>query len=254
MNKPTWVFVVGTYRTASTTQYLMAADIVQTTGNGIAIGYHQESKLKKFDIPSGHRYVVCKVFEFLPGGFRGRKDRVGRSIGQTIYREKRLKALATIRDPRDIITSMRERHRRQMEDPAHQRKPFDFRHRVEIDFPVWLWQLDKWIGLGPTVTMVSKYERFAFNLLEEVHRIAEHLEIELTHEQARRIAGDHTLKQIVERKKAKRKAGEREDPWLPSIPGPLFGTVGAHKEHLDKKEEDMLVKANKVWMKKYGYL
>lgn len=254
MDKPTWVFVVGTYRTASTTQYTMAEDIVQMTGNGTGIGYHQEVKLAKFDVPSKHRYIVCKVFEFLPAGFQGRKDHIGKSVGQTIYKQSRIKALATIRDPRDIITSMRERHRRQMEDPAHQRKPFDIQHRLEIDFPLWLGQLDKWIELGPTITLVSRYERFTANLLEETYRIAEHLEIELTKEQAREIAGKHTLKQIVDRKKAKRKAGEREHPWLPSIPGPLFGTVGAHKEHLTKKEEDMLVEANKGWMRKYGYL
>ena len=254
MDKPIWIWSCGTYRTASTTHYMMTRDIVKLTKNGKGIGYHREDKLKEFDIPSKHKFIVCKVFEFLPSGFKGRKDHVGKSIGQTIYRDGRAKAFATIRDPRDIICSMRERHRRQMEDPAHQRKPFDFQHRVEIDFPIWLGQLNKWIELGPTITMVSRYERWTNNLLEETYRIAEHLEIELTREQARGIAANHTPKRIVERKKAKRRAKEREDPWLPSVPGILFGTSGAHKEHLTKKEEDMLIKANRKWMKKYGYL
>jgi len=247
--KPTWVFSCGTYRTASTTHYTMARDIVGVTGSGIGIGYHQEKKLKKFDVSSDHRYVVCKVFEFLPGGFRG-----GRSYGETIYRERRLKALATIRDPRDIIVSMRERHRRQMEDPKHQRKPFDFEYRVQTEFPVWLSSLHKWINLGPSTCLLSRYETWTAGLLKEVYKIAGHLEIELTREQARKIAADHTLKSIVDRKKAKRRAGEREDPWLPSIPGPLFGTSGAHEHHLSKKEERLLIEANRAWMRRYGYL
>lgn len=254
MNKPTWIFSCGTYRTASTTHYTMTQDILKVTNTGIPIGYHQEQKLKKFDVPSPHRYVLCKVFEFLPAGFKGHKDKVGRSVGELIHRERRLKAFATIRDPRDIIVSMRERHRRLMEDPKHQSKPFDFRHRVEVEFPVWLGQLHKWINLGPTITQMSRYEVWTNGLLKEVYRIAEHLEVELTREQARKIAGDHTPKAIVDRKKAKRREGKREDPWLPSIPGILFGTSGAHEDHLTKKEEDMLIKSNRTWMKRYGYL
>lgn len=254
MAKPIWVFEAGTYRSASTTQYMMARDIVEMTGNGIGIGYHQESKLKKFDVPSKHRYVVCKVFEYLPGGFKGHKDSVGKSHGQTIYREHRLKVLVTIRDPRDIICSMRERHKRQMEDPKHQRQPFDFEHRVKVEFPVWLGQLDRWIGLGPGVCMVSRYEVFTHNLLEETRRIAEFLDIDITREQARDISGRHTLKSIVDFKKSQRKKGEREDPWLPNIPGPLFGKSGVYEDYLSPLEEQMVVGVNKEWMKKYGYL
>jgi len=249
MDKPTWVFSCGMYRTASTTHYEMTRDIVELTGNGVGIGYHQEKKLHEFDAPTTHRYVVCKVFEFLPGGFRDEH-----SHGEVIRRERRLKACATIRDPRDIIVSMRERHRRQMEDPARQAVPFDFKHRAEEEFPAWLSNLHKWIGLGPSTCLLSRYEVWTNNRVEEVRRIADHLEIDLTRDQVRGIAGDYTLKAIVDRKKASRTAKEREDPWLPSIPGPLFGTSGAHKEYLSEKEENMLVRANRVWIRRYGYL
>ena len=60
MSKPTWVFVAGAYRTASTTQYQMARDIVEQTENGIGIGYHTERKLKEFDEKESD-LVVCKV-------------------------------------------------------------------------------------------------------------------------------------------------------------------------------------------------
>lgn len=254
MNKPVWIWSCGTYRTASTTHYMMTRDIVQMTGNGKGIGYHQESKLKDYDVPRREKFIVCKVFEYIPAGFQGRKEKVGRSVGQTIYREHRMKAFATIRDPRDIITSMRERHRRQMEDPAHQRKPFDFQHRVEIDFPLWLGQLDRWINLGPTICMVSRYEVFTADLLTEVKRIADHLDINLPHEKAREIAAKHTLEAIVAHKKSQRAKGIREDPFLPSIPGPLFGMTGAYKDHLTRAEEQEVIKHNRKWMEKYGYL
>jgi hypothetical protein len=249
MKKPVWVFVCGVYRSASTTQYLMTRDIVESTGNGVGIGYHQEQRLKKHDTPSPHRYIVCKVFEFLPEGFRHRT-----SVGQTIYRERRLKALATIRDPRDIITSMRERHRRQMEDPKHQRRPFDFEHRVEVEFPVWLKQLTKWIDMGPSVTMFSRYEVFTANLTHEVQRIADHLRINMDRGAARKIAGKYTLKAIMDHKKKHRREGKREDPHLPSIPGPLFGKTGAHQEHLSQEEKALVEKVCRGFMRRFGYL
>ena len=81
-NKPLWLFVAGTYRSASTTQYRIAADIVRDTGSGVAIGYHTESKLadsgnlghdnadrvketaahENIELKRDQPIVVCKVF------------------------------------------------------------------------------------------------------------------------------------------------------------------------------------------------
>ena len=247
--KPTWVFVAGTYRTASTTQYCIARDIVEETHSGIGIGYHQESKLRDFDVPSPHRYVVCKVFEFLPNGFQGQP-----SVGQIIYQEERLRVLATIRDPRDIITSMQERHKRQMEDPRHMRGPFDFEERVTVDFPRWLGQLEDWINLGPEITLTSRYEEFTQDLVGEVRRISRHLGLLLEDKNIRKIALRYTTDAIQERKLRKRKASQKEDPWLPSIPGILFGKSGTYQDHLTPKEIELVEEANGEWMRKFGYL
>lgn len=246
--RPTWVFSCGIYRSGSTTHYQMVRDVVESAGLGVGIGYHEERKLVKHD-DTDHKFIVCKVFEFLPGGF-GEKS----SYGQTIHREGRLKALATIRDPRDVITSMRERHKRQMEAPRDQAQPFSFEDRATKNFPIWLGQLDKWISLGPDICMMSRYEEWTKDLVGEVFRIANHLEIDIDGETVERIASMYTKGAIMDRKARDRKARRRSDPKLPGIPDILFGEAGAHREYLNAEEETMLVDANRAWMDKYEYL
>lgn len=244
MTKPTWVFVAGTYRTGSTTHYQMTRDIVEETGNGIGTGYHTEDRLREFDAVSDQRYVVCKVFEYLPQGFRSKT-----SHGELIYRQKRLKAIVSVRDPRDIIVSMRKR------DDQRGGKPFDFKCVATEEFPVWLGQLGCWADLGPHIALISKFEDFTVNLLTEVRRIARHLGIELSGELAGVIAARYTIQAIQKRKEEHRKGGpdKREDPWLPSIPGIVFGTSGHWRTWLDEEEREMVYEANSGFFERFGY-
>jgi hypothetical protein len=250
MSKPFWVFVAGAYRTASTTQYQMARDIVEQTKHGIGIGYHTERKLKEFD-EKDHELLVCKVFEFLPEGFRGE-----RSMGELFLRGKRLKALCTIRDPRDIIVSMRKRAsdlgKRMVNGKVAKDKEWSFIETATVHFPVWLGQLDKWISLGPAITMVTRYEEMITNLFRETKRIAEHLNIPLDTELAKQIAKEYTIDRMNEKKEEMR--GKKADPWLPSIPAIVFGTAGLHKSWLSNPERKIVEDANRDFMKKYGYL
>ena len=252
MSKPTWVFVCGTYRTASTTQYQMTRDIVEETNNGIGIGYHQEKKLAKFD-DADVRYVVCKVFEFLPEGFRGE-----RSLGEAFLRAKRLKAIASVRDPRDIIVSMRKRSQDHGKAVVARGETNDdtwsFHQTATEDFPRWLYWLQKWADLGPSITLVSHYEEFTQNLYREVQRIAEHLAINLPADHAKNIAKRYTIASMKERKEAKKKAGEKEDKWLPSVPGVVFGTSGLHQTWLTGPERELVEKHNQAFMERFGYL
>lgn len=246
--KPIWVFACGTYRSASTTQYQITRDIVETTGNGVGIGYHQEKKLRDFDVEGqqkGHKFIVCKVFMFLPETS---------PYGAAFLREQRLRAVCTVRDPRDIITSMRERHKRHMEDPNHQKVAFDFDHRVTHDFPQWLGQLTQWIDLGEHITYCSRYEVFTEDLYSEVVHIAAHLGIPLNERLARSIAARYEKDAIMTAKRDARARGKKEDPWLPSVPGILFGQPGSHEFHLSKEERELVEVYNGGFMKRFGYL
>lgn len=244
--RPTWIFCAGTYRSASTTQYRIACDVVESTGNGTGCGYHTEPKLKEYDAKQV-KYVVCKVFKCLPlDGFRGHP-----SYATTIHQERRLKALITVRNPLDIITSMMERHRRQMENKKDNEVPFDFHHRVTVDFPEWLGDLDRWASLG---AFISRYEEFTQNLTGEVWRIADFLDISVSGERVDIISSRHTVDGIKAHKAQCKSEGRREDPHLPAIPGILFGTPGNWLDHLTPAQVDLMLEYNGNWMKRWDYL
>jgi len=141
-----------------------------------------------------------------------------------------------------------------MEDPRHQREPFDFEERVKVNFPQWLGQLAAWIDLGPDTTFVSRYEEFTLDLLGEVRRIAAHLSVPLEDKAARKIALRYTTTAIQETKLKKRRASQKEDPWLPSIPGVLFGHSGIYSEHLSPDEIELVERYNSAWMRRFNYL
>lgn len=275
MTKPTWVFVAGSYRSGSTTHYGMVRDIVTKTNSGIGIGYHKEERLIDFDafdwknkqaiddifskhniqhsfkrVPRFSRdsyYIVCKVFEYLPNGFRGEV-----SHGEIIARQNRMKAIVSVRDPRDIAVSMRNRGRELSGNV------FDFKKTVTENFPIWLGQVMRWADLGEEITLVSKFEDFTQHLLREVRRIANHLEIELPDETAKLIAGEYKVEAIRKKKDKYWKEREdnprlREDPALPSIPGLLFASSGQWQRELSEAEVKMVVEANKVFMERFGY-
>lgn len=246
MTKPTWVFVAGTYRTGSTTQYRITRDIVEMTGQGVGIGYHTENKLREHDADGG--YIVCKVFEFLPDGFRGET-----SHGEIIHRQNRLKAVVSVRHPGDIITSMRKRSEGRATDGGP--GEWDFKETATVKFPIWLGQSLKWIDLGEDVTYVSRFEDFTRNLLTETRNIAAHLGIELTDDQAKVIAGRYTVKAQIQAQEEHRKAGPqaRQDPWLPSVPGIVFGTSGQYQTWLNGPEQRMVYEANAEYYKRFGY-
>jgi len=255
MSKPTWVFAAGTYRTASTTQYQMTRDIVEETGNGIGIGYHQEKKLVEYD-DTDHKFIVCKVFEFLPESFRGQP-----SLGEAFLRAKRLRAVISVRDPRDIIVSMRKRSADLgkkivgLDQLSHSdADTWSFYETAAVNFPVWLGWLTKWADLGPAITLVSYYEEFTQNLYREVQRIAEHLTIPIKPDHAKTIAKRYTIPEMEKRKQRARKANKREDPHLPSVPSIVFGKPYLHTEHLTDEERAFVEARNSEFMERFGYL
>jgi len=280
MPKPVWVFVAGPYRTGSTTHYEMTRDVVQMTGSGIAIGYHNERRLRSFDAldlgdleavkatyaehkiecpftepPKFSRqvpYVVCKVFEYLPDGFRD-----GPSHGQLIHRQKRLRVIVSVRDPRDIITSMKRREEQRC-DAGKNGAGFNFEEVATEKFPIWLGAAQHWADLGPDVALVSKFEDFTRDLEGEVRRIAAHLGIKIDDIAAQYIAASYQVDAIRKRKddfwqKRRKDPDVNEDPALPSIPALLFASSGQWQRELSKEEAEMVYAANKGFFERFGY-
>lgn len=227
----------------------MTRDVVEETKSGRGIGYHTEGRLEEFDDSALHRdIIVCKVFRYLPQHS---------PFGEKFLKEKRLKALCTIRDPRDIIVSMKARAM------ARRNLDFDFNQTINENFPIWLGQLQQWIDLGPDITLVTKYEKFVVNLYKEARRIADHLGIDADDDLLKTIAKRYTVQSLIQEKKdyrekvqeAKRKGEDepREDPWLPSVPAIKFATSGHWRTWLSTGEIAQVEKVCKDFMDKFGY-
>ena len=241
--KPTWVFVVGTYRTGSTTQYLLAEAIIRATKHGTSIGYENTARLIDYDAGRYGPYVLSKTFRFLPATTER---------GRTFLEERRLRAIGTIRDPRDIIVSMRERSK----DLGN--KDWSFEHTVTVDFPVWLGQFEQWIALEKNLTLVTRFEDMIVDLEEEVRRIAQHLNIKISLELVREIAKKYSLPEQQRRKqrflgRKNRNDGAKEHPFLPSIPGWKFGTAGHWPKWLSPEEAKLVEKHARSYMRRGGY-
>lgn len=241
MAKPTWVFVVGPYRTGSTTQFLLAEKVLERTGRGRSIGYHTETRLEEED--HGEGYVLCKVFipvfETSP-------------FGRKFLEEGRLKAIGTVRDPRDILVSMRERDNGKGIDVEEEW----LRERVEEKFPEWLGNLNKWADLGPEITRIIKFEWMIRHLDQTAQKIGEHLGIEVPWSMAREIAEECTIPALRQQKKDYRREGhpeKREHPVLPSIPPVVFGTSGHWRTWLTRDIADYLREHNEEFFERWDY-
>ncbi|MBD3268503.1 hypothetical protein GF373_17685 [bacterium] len=240
-SKPTWVFVVGPYRTASTTQYEIVRDILEATKSGKGVGYYDQRgwKVRNFDDAEHGKMIVCKAFVFLP---------YSSPQVNIFFEQGRLRAAATIRDPRDIATSMKIRSERLGNDD------WSFETTVVEYFPKWLAQFETWVEkLGPDDIIVSKYEEFTTDLLTEVHRLSEFLGVDLSDDQAKNIAVRYDKEAMMIRKKKAHKKGEKEDEWLPSIPSIVTGVSGKYKEHLTLKELNLVEETNADFMRRWGY-
>ena len=229
-----WVFVAGIYRSGSTTQYEMTRDIVTKTKNGIGIGYHTENKLQEYD-DSKHKIVVCKVFEPLFKSFNGEP-----SYADKFFRENRVKALVTMRDPRDVMTSMKKRSEGRKVDGKHTEWSFD---ETLENFPYWFQRVDDWIEWG---AMATKYEDMILNLYAECKRIANHLEIDADDDLLKSVAKNYTVQAIQKRK-------QDGKGMLPSRPGIVIGMSGAYKTWLSGSERKAVEEKTKWFIEKYGY-
>jgi len=212
----------------------MAEDVIQESESGVGIGYHTETKLKEWD-DYDRRYVLAKVFVYLPET----SEHATRFL-----KEGRIRAIGTVRDPRDIVTSMMGRAGSQ----------WDFDQKVSEELPKWLAQFTKWAQLGPGLSRIVRYEDMIPNLGREVREIAKFLEIDLPEGMDFEIARRYTIKAQKERAERFRGTGERDHPYLSVIPGIVFGSAGQWQTWLSPAQAKKIEKVTEGFMKKWDYL
>jgi hypothetical protein len=248
MRKPTWVFVVGAYRTGSTTQYRIVSDVIEKTENGAGIGYHKEERLVEHD-DDEERYIACKVFRYLPHESETAKR---------FLLQRRIRVIGTVRDPRDIFVSMQERERR-----SGRFADWDPKTRITKELPEWLAQFDIWASLPKDVVYISRFEDMILDLKAETLRIAQFLGIPMGGREASRISREYQIPTLKKRKKeywdTRRKiekdggTAPREHAVLPSIPGVEFGTSGHWKQWLHPRQARMVLEYCSKYARRWGY-
>lgn len=215
MAKPIWIFEFGMYRTGSTSHYLLIEGIIEELGLGQGIGYHTDERLNTYERYNG-QFVVCKVF---------RPVCEESQTGKVIKQEGRVRAIGTIRDPRDIVASMKKRG-----------VNFSWENTME-EWPKWMGWFLKWCSYGPDVTRVAKYEDFTKDPVREALEIAKFLNIRLNLKQAQNVAQRATLEYQKELNEKAKEENRSAHPWLPSIPGPAFGKSKNWPEVLTAQEK-----------------
>jgi hypothetical protein len=249
MSRPIWAFVVGTYRTGSTTQNRIAAAIVESTKKGKGIGYHKESRLVEHD-EDLEEIIVCKVFRYLPAESE---------TARRFLQEGRIRVIGTVRDPRDIFVSMQERARR-----AGKIDEFDAKKVIHEDLPMWLSWINTWVDRIPKeMVYISKFETMIVDLAAEAQRISSFLGIGMARREAMRITNPFKVPaqkkakaEYWDLRRKKEKEGEtapREHPVLPSIPAIEFGTSGHWPIWLNPAQIRQLESSCKEYMTRWGY-
>ncbi len=248
MRKPVWVFVVGTYRTGSTTQYRIVSDVVESTQSGTGIGYHKEERLIEHD-DDREKYIVCKVFRYLPHESEPAKK---------FLRQNRIRVIGTVRDPRDIFVSMQERDRN-----TPRWDSWDPHKRVSEELPEWFRWFNTWTSLPKENVYVSKFENMINDLLGETLRIAQFLGIPMDERMGSAISKEYQIPMLKKRKAdywTKRrkmveegKSAPKEHSVLPSLPAVKFGTSGHWRQWLHPAEARRVMEYCREYAQRWEY-
>ncbi|MGH2412213.1 MAG: sulfotransferase domain-containing protein [Microcystaceae cyanobacterium] len=181
------VVCCGMMRSGSTLQYQIAVSIVEKAGKGSGLGEIRQvscSELEKNNIKNEIQVVKVHKFEYLKGAKEAIEQ--GKAVG-----------LYSFRDIRDVTVSLM----------VMRKTDFDrlIFHNPEIqqclkDFYAWT---------SIRGMMISQYEVIVNNLTEEVLKIANHLKVDLSVEDAQAIANEYSIKkQRVRIKTWKERSGK----------------------------------------------
>lgn len=232
-----WVFCCGMFRSGSTLQYQMTSTLVEKLNAGVRSRYLSENEfpllIKEYENASG--YIVLKAHLITPPMAALLGAGKGLSIG-------------IFRDIRDVAVSMMKMWNLSFDDLITQKKLEEA-----------IASLDAW-SQHPG-HMVSKYEILLKNPIDEIKRIASHLNLSCSKTLAREIADDLTLEKNIKRvgniAKQKADAGVEGAYWDPHSLlhyNHIFsGVHGAWKEELTKDQVLYLDKKFRAWLLERGY-
>lgn len=165
------VICCGMMRSGSTLQYQLAVAVLERTGKGSALGEIRHGDCRELEKANTKGEIqVLKVHKF--SYLKGAKEAIeqGKATGLYVYR-----------DIRNVTVSLIKMRKISFEKLIFQSK--DIQQCLD-DFYRW----NSLEGL-----LVSKYETMIHDLTGEVLRIAAHLNINLSHEDAQAIAENHSL-------------------------------------------------------------
>ena len=226
-------------RSGSTLQFQITAKLVEDSGLGKRVEWCRPIDFPRL-VDKYSKYKKMKVF----------KSHIATDEIMKEFYKQNAYGVYIFRDIRDVVAS-------------HIRKySKDFQEILRIQFiEKWIDNYYKWVNLDKV--LVSKYEEVMLDLITEVKRISSHLGIFLNEQHYLDIAAEFDIgKQRDRINKFKKtlspeelnKNGVKYDPHsLLHINHIHSGEIGIWKNHLTKKEIEIIeIKAVK-WLKTNGY-
>lgn len=224
-----WIFICGGYRTGSVLQYNLVSELIKRTESGINIGFKKPEKFKEIQDKYSKRksYVVFKSHVMTPEIEKEFKD--GNAIG-----------LKTIRDIRDVVVSL-----------AH-KKDTTYEYIIDKRLKYHLDIFEPWERIEQMY--VARYETFAFDLQNEIKRIASYLDIGVSDEIVEAIYEKCNIENHKKYIKQLDYSNRKYDNKTMLHPNHIHsGESLQWKSKLTQKQVDKIEDQAKVWLESNGY-
>lgn len=223
-----WIFLCGGYRTGSALYYNLVGDVIQKTNTGIKLGFKQP---KRFDeiferYDSRRKYVIF------------RSHRISSKMREA-FKNGNAVGFRTIRDFRDVVVS--------------------YAHKMDVSYDESIEQLHTHLKIFRSWSLYSpihvrKYEEFAFNIEDEIIRIANILNVHIKYDQVTEIAKARnitaTKKYISEVDYTNNKFDTATSFHQNHINS---GKINQWKEKLSDKQIARIEEITHTWMRRQGY-
>lgn len=236
-----WIICCGMKRSGSTLQYQIAAHLVEMTGKGTRVGWadtFEEVQAQHPDNTSNPRWKVYKNHNY------------SASMGAALT-DGRAKGIYMYRDLRDVFVSFMHKQNASFERLWTR----DILRELVENYAQWTQQ--------PNV-LVSRYETMMADVSGEVSRIAAHLGLTITPEEAKQIAAEYSVTKQLERieqadnlqvsRQTKGVGFDRHTLLHENHISEEQGQVGQWKTALTPEQVSLIENRYGAWMKANGYL